>query len=367
MSAISNANERIPNVIVKEARPQDVGRGIARLDPDIANKLNIRTGQAIQIVGNKGRKTSQKFWMGYPDDRGKGIIRLDAGTRRNAQCTLDDRVIIKKLEDSELEEAKRIELAPTGELPIQGKESYLRNLLDGRIFTLGDYLELLNMGSPIRLIVKNHIPAKAEAVIINQNTEIVISVKILKEVNQTQMSRVSYEDIGGLQDAIQKVREMIELPLKHPNLFERLGIEAPKGVLLHGPPGTGKTMLARAIASESDCSFFNFSGPEIMSKYYGESEENLRNIFDKAEAQTPSIIFIDEIDSIAPKRENMIGEVERRVVAQLLSLMDGLEDRGQVVVIGATNIPNNIDPALRRGGRFDREIEIGIPDKNSRL
>ena len=227
----------------------------------------------------------------------------------------------------------------------------------------GDLIEIPIMGRKIVLIVVSHSP-KADAVLIRDTTRIEISEKVSTE---TKISKITYEDIGGLGDEIKKVREMIELPMKHPELFERLGVEAPKGVLLHGPPGTGKTLLAKAVANETDCNFISLSGPEIMSKFYGDSEKNLREIFKDAEKNAPSIIFIDEIDSIAPKREEVTGEVERRVVAKLLSLLDGLEARGQVVVIGATNRINSLDPALRRGGRFDREIEIGIPNKESRL
>lgn len=349
--------------VVKESKPQDVGRGIVRVDPQLVEKMGIHTGDVVQIKGNKGRRTAVRSWHGFPDDRGRGIIRLDPATRRNAQVSIDERVTIRKIE---VRGASSLTLAPTTPLRIQGGESYLKNLLDGRVFTKGDYLELLVMGRSILLVVATHAP-RAEAVIITQDTEITISEEPIQDVPQSHVPRVSYDDIGGLTHEIQKVREMIELPLKHPELFERLGVEAPKGVLLHGPPGTGKTMLAKAVANETDCNFYNISGPEIMSKFYGESEENLRKVFEEAEQNAPSILFIDEIDSIAPKRENVSGEVERRVVAQLLSLMDGLEARGQVVVIGATNLPNALDPALRRGGRFDREIEIGIPDRDSRL
>ncbi|OLS22909.1 MAG: VCP-like ATPase [Candidatus Heimdallarchaeota archaeon LC_3] len=252
---------------------------------------------------------------------------------------------------------------------IQGGEEYLKKSLEGRVFTNGDYLELRLMGyssKPLIFVVASHKPAKSEAVIITSDTNIQISEKPISEIPIAHIPKINYEDIGGLRDEIRKVREMIELPLKHPELFERLGVEAPKGVLLHGPPGTGKTLLAKAVASESEATFYSIGGPEIMSKFYGESEAKLREIFEDAESSAPSIIFIDEIDSIAPKRENVQGEVERRIVAQLLSLMDGMKSRGNVVVIGATNRVNDIDPALRRGGRFDREIEIGIPDRDGR-
>src|SRR5438132_2652316 len=220
------------------------------------------------------------------------------------------------------------------------------------------------MGRTVNLVVTNTTPP-AEAVIVTEGTEVLVGEQVKEPIRA--IPKISYEDIGGLRPVIQKVREMIELPLRHPELFERLGVEAPKGVLLHGPPGTGKTLLARAVASETNANFLSIGGPEIMSKYYGESEERLRDVFKEAQENAPSIIFIDEIDSIAPKREEVTGEVEKRVTSQLLSLMDGLQSRGKVVVIGATNRPNAIDPALRRPGRFDREIEIGVPDRDGRL
>ena len=247
---------------------------------------------------------------------------------------------------------------------IVGGEEYLRQILNGRVVVKGDIVEVNTLEGRIDLVVTNCSPV-ADALIVKSSTEFVISEKPASEVPS--VPRISYEDIGGLGDEVKKVREMIELPLRHPELFERLGIEAPKGVLLHGPPGTGKTLLAKAVASETNANFMTIGGPEIMSKYHGESEEHLREIFKQAQENAPTIIFIDEIDSIAPKREEVTGETERRVVAQMLSLMDGLESRGKVVVIGATNRPNALDPALRRPGRFDREIEIGVPDKAGRL
>ena len=346
-------------VRVAEARQQDDGRGIARLDPDVAKQLGISTGDIVEIVSPK-KRTAAKSWHGYPDDRGKGIIRIDGATRRNAETSIDDKVKIRKLE---AKDARVVTFAPTDPLRIQGGEAYLRRILENRVLTAGDYIEIPIMGRKIVLVVTSHLP-KAEAVLVRDTTQIEISEKVNTE---TKLPKITYEDIGGLHVEIRKIREMIELPMKHPELFERLGIEAPKGVLLHGPPGTGKTLLAKAVANETESNFISLSGPEIMSKFYGESEKKLREIFRDAEKNAPSIIFIDEIDSIAPKREEVTGEVERRVVAQLLALMDGLESRGQVVVIGATNRPNAIDPALRRGGRFDREIEIGIPNREARL
>ncbi|HKZ42049.1 MAG TPA: CDC48 family AAA ATPase [Candidatus Hodarchaeales archaeon] len=344
---------------VNEARQQDVGRGIARLDPDVAKALGISTGDIIEITSPK-KRTAAKSWHGYPDDRGKGIIRIDGATRRNAEVSIDDKVKIRKIE---AKDARVVSFAPTDPLRIQGGEAYLRRILENRVLTQGDYIEIPIMGRKIVLIVTSHLP-KADAVLVRDTTQIEISDKVTSE---TRAPRITYEDIGGLHEEIRKVREMIELPMKHPELFERLGIDAPKGVLLHGPPGTGKTLLAKAVANETESNFISLSGPEIMSKFYGESEKKLREIFREAEKNAPSIVFIDEIDSIAPKREEVTGEVERRVVAQLLALMDGLESRGQVVVIGATNRPNALDPALRRGGRFDREIEIGIPNREARL
>jgi len=343
---------------VDEARSRDVGRGIARIDPEVAKEMGLVAGDVVVIEGK--RKTASIYWPGYPEDAGRGVIRIDGTTRRNAGVSIDDRVKVRKIE---VKQAEKITLAPTEELRIIGAEGYLLNILNGHVVTKGDLIELNIMGRRLNLIVTGFSPA-AEAVIIGDTTQIKIGGKPVKE--EMKIPRVTYEDIGGLENEIKMVREMIELPLKHPELFERLGIEAPKGVLLHGPPGTGKTLLAKAVANETNANFYSLSGPEIMSKYYGESEENLRKVFQEAQENAPSIIFIDEIDSIAPKREEVHGEVERRIVAQLLALMDGLQERGKVVVIGATNRINAIDPALRRPGRFDREIEIGIPDKKGR-
>ena len=344
---------------VAEAKSNDVGRGIARIDPHVIEELGLTSGDVIQIIGKK--KTVAIVWPGYPEDAGLRIIRIDGFTRKNAGVGIDDKVKIRKLI---AQPASVVKLAPTEPLRIVGGEGYLRQYLENRAVSRGDMIELNIMGRRIGLVVTSVQPP-SEAVIINYATQVKISEKPAK-ITETKIPRVSYEDIGGLREEIRKVREMIELPLKYPEVFERLGVEAPKGVLLHGPPGTGKTLLAKAVANETNANFYSISGPEIMSKYYGESEERLREIFKEAEENAPSIIFIDEIDSIAPKREEVTGEVERRVVAQLLALMDGLESRGQVVVIGATNRPNALDPALRRPGRFDREIEIGIPDRNAR-
>lgn len=344
---------------VVEAKSYDAGRGIARIDPVVAYELGLQTGDVIGIEGTK--RTAAIIWPGYPEDSGSGSIRIDGTVRRNAGVSIDDRVQIRKIRTAP---AQKILFSPTQPLKIQGGEAYLTHNLEGRVITRGDVVELNIMGRRVDLVVVSIKPV-ADSVIISSGTIIEISDKPAKEVPS--IPRVSYEDIGGLGDEVRKVREMIELPLRHPEIFERLGVEAPKGVLLHGPPGTGKTLLAKALASETNANFLTLSGPEIMSKFYGESEERLREIFQQAEENAPSIILIDEIDSIAPKREEVTGEVERRVVAQLLAVMDGLKARGKVVVIGATNRPNAIDPALRRPGRFDREIEIGVPDKKARL
>ena len=344
---------------VGEARPSDVGRGIARVDQAVIYNAGWQAGDVLSISGKK--KTAALLLPGYPEDTGTGIVRLDGNIRRNAGVSIDDRVPVKVTKSAP---AGKVVFAPTVPLRITGGEEYLRRLLDGRVLTRGDVIEISVMGRKIELVATKITPA-AEAVIIGDRTGIEISEKPAKE--ERAIPRISYEDIGGLGPEIKKIREMIELPMKHPELFERLGVEAPKGVLLHGPPGTGKTLLARALASETNSHFQTLSGPEIMSKYYGESEERLREIFKEAEEEAPSIIFIDEIDSIAPKREEVTGEVERRIVAQLLAVMDGLESRGKVVVIGATNRPDSLDPALRRPGRFDREIEIGVPNREARL
>lgn len=344
---------------VAEARSKDAGRGIARIDSAVMDILGITAGDVIQIEGKK--RTAAIAWPGLPEDTNKGIVRIDGTLRRNADTGIDDRISIRKIS---AKEATKITVAPTKALRIVGGEEYLRQILNGRVIVKGDIVEVNTLEGRIDLVVTNCSPV-ADALIVKSSTEFTISEKPASETPS--VPRISYEDIGGLGDEVKKVREMIELPLRHPELFERLGIEAPKGVLLHGPPGTGKTLLAKAVASETNANFMTIGGPEIMSKYHGESEEHLREIFKQAQENAPTIIFIDEIDSIAPKREEVTGETERRVVAQMLSLMDGLESRGKVVVIGATNRPNALDPALRRPGRFDREIEIGVPDKAGRL
>lgn len=343
---------------VAELKAGETGRGIVRLDPALMDVLSIRVGDIVQIDGSK--KTVAKVLRGAPEDANLGIIRMDGSTRRNAGVSLDERVAVKKVA---AKNAEKITFSPTEQLRLQGGEEYLKQVLDGRAIAKGDTITLNVMGNKIDLVVTSFSPS-GEAVMICDTTEVKVSDK--PAANKGDVPKVSYDDIGGLGDAVKKIREMVELPLRHPELFKRLGVEAPKGVLLHGPPGTGKTMLAKAVAGETSSNFISIGGPEIVSKFYGESEGKLREIFKEAEENAPSIIFIDEIDSIAPKREEVTGEEERRIVAQLLSLMDGLNSRGKVVVIGATNRPNSIDEALRRPGRFDREIEIGIPDRDGR-
>jgi transitional endoplasmic reticulum ATPase len=345
---------------VAEAQSRDVGRGIARIEPKLSSEIGLSAGDVVEIHGKK--KTVAIYWPGYQEDYGKGIIRIDGYTRSNAGAGIDENVDIRKVE---ARKATKITIAPTEPLRIMGGEEYLKQILENRVISRGDLIPLGIMGRRINLIVTGFQPPAA-AVIVVPSTQVVLSEKPAKAL-ALEVPRVTYEDIGGLNDEIRKVREMIELPLRYPELFERLGVEAPKGVLLHGPPGTGKTLLAKAVASETNANFSSISGPEIMSKFYGESEGRLREIFDHAQENAPSVIFIDELDSIAPKREEVTGEVEKRVVSQLLALMDGLQSRGKVVVIGATNRPNALDPALRRPGRFDREIEIGVPNKQGRL
>ena len=344
---------------VAELKTGETGRGIARLDPELMDILGIKVGDIVQIDGTK--KTVAKVLRGGPEDANRGIIRIDGSTRRNAGVSLDERVAVKKVV---AKDAEKITFSPTEQLRLQGGEEYLRQVLEGRALAKGDTITLNVMGNKIDLVVTSFAPS-GDAVMMSSGTEVKVSDK--PAANKGDVPKVSYDDIGGLGDAVKKIREMVELPLRHPELFKRLGVEAPKGVLLHGPPGTGKTMLAKAVAGETSSNFISIGGPEIVSKFYGESEGKLREIFKDAEENAPSIIFIDEIDSIAPKRDEVNGEEERRIVAQLLSLMDGLNSRGKVVVIGATNRPNSIDEALRRPGRFDREIEIGIPDRDGRL
>ena len=343
---------------ILESYTRDVGRGVARIDYDSMDSLNASTGDVVEIGGK--RRTVAKCLPLYPSDEGKGIIRVDGLVRNNAGVAIGDTVVVRKIKAVP---AEKVIVAPLEAIP-PIDEHYLADALESVPLIKGDNVMVPYFGGRLTFQVIAVTPA-ADAVLVTQKTMFNITEK--DSALRGGIAQVAYEDIGGLKDEIQKVREMIELPLRHPEIFEKLGIEAPKGILLHGPPGTGKTLLAKAVASESNSHFISISGPEIMSKFYGDSEARIREIFKEAKEKSPSIIFIDEIDSIAPKREEVTGEVERRVVSQLLSVMDGLEARGKVIVIAATNRPNAIDPALRRPGRFDREIEIKVPDKRGRL
>jgi transitional endoplasmic reticulum ATPase len=355
----NNNNNNKVSLRVAETNSKFVGRGMALVDPKVMEEMDLSTGDVLEISGKK--KSYVLLWSSQRDDYGKKVIRIDGYTRNNIGVGIDDTVSVLKVN---VKKAEQVILAPTEELNIVGLEDYLPELLEGRVVTRGDIIPLNIMGRRIGFAVTSTSPTDT-ASLIDSNTEFVIGS--VPKAAAKGVPRVSYEDIGGLKNEVQKVREMIELPLRHPEIFDRIGIEAPKGVLLHGPPGTGKTLLAKAVANETNANFYSISGPEIMSKFYGESEERLRDVFKEAEENAPSIIFIDEIDSIAPKREEVSGDVEKRVVSQLLTLMDGIQSRGKLVVIGATNRPNAIDPALRRPGRFDREIDIGIPDEQGRL
>ncbi len=347
------------NLKVLEAYTRDVGRGVARIDYDSMDSLSASTGDVVEIKGK--RKTVAKCLPLYPSDEGKGIIRVDGLVRNNAGIAIGDTVLVRKIK---ADPAEKVVVAPLEAIP-PIDERYLADALESVPLIKGDNVMVPYFGGRLTFQVIGVTPGPGvDAVLVTQKT-----VFHIAERGETLRGapQVSYEDIGGLKEEIQKVREMIELPLRHPEIFEKLGIEAPKGILLYGPPGTGKTLVAKAVANESNAHFISISGPEIMSKFYGESEARLREIFKESKEKAPSIMFIDEIDSITPKREEVTGEVERRVVSQLLSLMDGLEARGKVIVIAATNRPNAIDPALRRPGRFDREIEIKVPDKRGRL
>jgi transitional endoplasmic reticulum ATPase len=364
MSEISRGFEGKDNKLrVKDALKQDSGKGRVRIDPQIVKKLKLKTGDAIEISHPVSKSTTAALlYPGKPDDGGTGVIRLDPFLRRNIDAAIDDLVIIRKIKAIV---AEKVVFASLSESIIFNPKQ-LNVQLENRVVTKDDILSFYTTGNRIIEMIVIDFQPQSDAVRIALETEIKLSDKTHKELTEREKNRVSYEDIGGLEDEIQRIREMIELPMKHPELFKAIGIDPPKGVLLHGPPGTGKTLLARAVAFETDAHFITISGPEIMSKFYGQSEQNLRNIFEEAKKKAPSIIFIDELDSIAPKRGEVTGEVERRVVAQLLSLLDGLEGRGEIIVIGATNRVNDIDIALRRPGRFDKEIEIGVPDTDGR-
>ena len=356
---------------VAKAYPNDSARGIARLDPNALLTLRLSPGDIIEIEGK--RMTAAKVWRADRQDWSQDYIRIDGFIRQNAGVGIGDRVKIRK---ARFADAQKIILAPpSGSNMHYGDDAadMIRRQTLKRPVVAGDILPIMSSGAhpfmgrmeAVPLVVTETHPA--DVVVICEKTEIVLLEKPVKSVGSVKATGTTYENVGGLRSEVQRVREMIELPMKHPEVFQKLGIEPPKGVLLYGPPGTGKTLIAKAVANESGANFFSIAGPEIMSKYYGESEQRLREIFDDAQKAAPSIIFIDEIDSIAPKRGEVTGEVERRVVAQLLAMMDGLKERGAVVVIGATNREEAIDPALRRPGRFDREIEIGVPDRSDRI
>lgn len=344
---------------VGDARQRDVGRGIARIDQRTMQKLGISAGDVIEIV-NK-RTTSAIAWPAYSEDQNRELIRIDGFTRKNCGVAINEYVVVRP---AKVKTAQSLTLAPV-DMRLNVDEdftNFVRNRLMERTLVEGDTTLVMMLGHAIPFTVSKTRPHG----IIKVTTETKLIILNEPAPEGKGLPRTTYEDIGGLHEEIQRVREMVELPLRHPELFQRLGIDPPKGVLLHGPPGCGKTLLARAVANESEANFYSINGPEIMSKFYGESEARLREIFQQAQQNAPSIIFVDELDAIAPKREEVTGEVERRVVAQLLALMDGLSGRGNVIVIGATNRPGALDPALRRPGRFDREIEISVPDKKGR-
>ncbi len=343
---------------IEEIPQQHVGNGRVIIDPKIIEDTKWNTGQILELTYNK--KTHVKLWPGAPEDYGSGIVKIDGITRQNIGAGIGDKIKIKAVEASS---AEQIVLSPTEKIQAEGLQEYMRQNFLNHVFTTGDTITLgTQMGGKIQFIITSTKPSKP--VIVTEQTTFKLG-SMTKAIDSS-YPRITYDDLGGLRNEVQKIREMVELPMRHPELFEKIGVEAPKGVLLYGPPGTGKTLLAKAVAGETNAHFTSLSGPEIMGKYYGESEQRIREIFKTAEENAPSIIFIDEIDSIAPKREEVTGEVEKRIVSQLLTLMDGMKARGKVVVIAATNREDSIDPALRRPGRFDREIEIGIPDEQGR-
>src|SRR6056297_255464 len=359
---------------VKPLKQKDAGRGLAAIDRAAMDEMDLENGDYIVLEGQN--RAVARVWPGYPEDDGNGIVRIDGQLRQEAGVGIDDSVTVEK---ADVKPATNVTVALPQNLRVRGNVGpMVRNNLSGQAVTQGQTVPVSFGLGPLSSMSGQKIPLRiaetspSGTVVVTDQTEIQVSEKPAEQIREGEGAAspespdVTYEDIGGLDDELEQVREMIELPMRHPELFQQLGIEPPKGVLLHGPPGTGKTLMAKAVANEIDAYFTTISGPEIMSKYYGESEEQLREVFDEASENAPAIVFIDEIDSIAPKRGETQGDVERRVVAQLLSLMDGLEERGQVIVIGATNRVDAIDPALRRGGRFDREIEIGVPDKEGR-
>jgi transitional endoplasmic reticulum ATPase len=355
----SQSNQNYLELRVAEALQNDVGRGLVRIDSKAREVLGVSTGDIVELKGK--RSTAAIVWHAHPQDEGLDIIRMDGYLRQNSGVGLGDKIIVKKAEVKDASKVVFVPLQPIKFSP--GFDQVIKRKLIGRALTRGDTIYIGILGTSFPLVAT--IVQPAGVVVINEGTSLIIKEEIPKELSSIG-AQISYEDIGGLKEEVQKIREMVELPMRHPELFEKLRIEPPKGVLIYGPPGTGKTLLAKAVASESDAHFIHIAGPELVSKYVGESEEKLRQIFKEAEENAPSIIFMDELDAIAPKREEATGEVERRIVSQLLTLMDGMKKRGKVIVIGATNRPNSIDQALRRPGRFDREIEIGVPDRQAR-
>ncbi len=351
-----------PSITLKvaEARQRDIGRQKVRIDGLSMRQINVTTGDVVEIKGKK--VTAAIAWPAYPEDQNAGLIRMDKLLRKNAGVSLSEKVTVTK---ADAKNAKIVTLAPF-QTPVAidySFENFVKRKLLGYPLTEDDTVLIPILGKSLPFTVTSTVPKGI--IRITEDTELKVIDKPI-QVSEEALPRTSYEDIGGLGDQIRRIREMVELPMKHPELFQKLGIDPPKGVLLHGPPGCGKTLIAKAVANESASNFITINGPEIMSKFYGESEQRLRQIFKEANAKAPTIIFIDELDAIASKRADVTGEVERRVVAQLLALMDGMVSRGEVMVIGATNRPNAIDPALRRPGRFDREIEIGVPDRDGR-
>lgn len=357
----NNKDSQTVALRVQEAKKRDIGRNIARIDQETMEKLNIQTGDVIALSGKK--ESAGIAWPSYPQDSGLGIIRIDSRLKKNTGANIDETIQIQKVN---AHPAQNIVLAPI-KIKLKSNprfETFVKRKLNNYPVTIDDFI-FISIGISREITFKVISIRPNGVCIIKPETALHISERITED-EERGADYVTYEDVGGLDREIQRVREMVELPLRHPSLFKRLGIDPPKGILLRGPPGCGKTLLARAVANESEAYFISINGPEIMSKFYGESEKKLRKIFIDAEEKSPSIIFIDEIDAIAPKRETVTGEVERRVVAQLLALMDGLHSRGKVIVIGATNRPNSLDPALRRPGRFDREIEIKVPNEKGR-
>jgi len=344
---------------VFEITQQHVGRGRAIVDPKIIEDQKWNTGQILELTYNK--KSHVKLWPGTPEEYGSGFIKIDGMTRQNIGAGIGDKISLKSVEATN---AEQVVLSPTEKIAAEGLQEYMIYNYLNHVFTTGDSVSLnTQMGGRVQFVITSTKPSKP--VIVTESTIFKLGA-MTKAVNSS-IPRITYDELGGLKNEVQKIREMVELPMRHPELFDKIGVEAPKGVLLYGPPGTGKTLLAKAVAGETNAHFISFSGPEIMGKHYGESEEKIREIFRQAEENAPSIVFIDEIDSIAPKRDEVSGELEKRIVSQLLTLMDGMKSRGKVVIIAATNRPDSIDPALRRPGRFDREIEIGIPDDEGRF